>query len=77
MMPTEKKATNSRKPVDPDVLRSRVEKAMATLKRSVFTAMRLGIIPKSLVQPLCVLDEALAKAFPPKSEVQSEARLPF
>ena len=76
-MPTPRKATKPQKPVDPDVHRRRIEKSMATLKRSVFTAMRLGIIPKSLVQPLCVLDEALAKAFPPKSEVQSEARLPF
>ena len=76
-MPTLRKATKPKTPVDPDVHRSRIEKAMATLKRSVFTAMQLGLIPKSLVHPLCVLDESLATALPPKPQVESEARLPF
>jgi len=75
LMPTLRK-----KPVDPGVLRGRVEKAAATLKKSVLTAMRQDLIPKSspLMNHLCALDEMLAAAFPVgTAEEESGAILPF
>lgn len=74
-MPTQK-----RKPVDAGVLRVRVGKAVATLKKSVLTAMRQDLIPKSspLMTHLCSLDEALATAIPlGTAQKKSNARLPF
>jgi len=78
-MPTRRRLTKPRKPVDPGVLHSRVEKAVATLKKSVLTAMRQDLIPKSspLISQVAALEEALAPAFPRSLGKETEARLPF
>lgn len=78
-MPTRRRVTKPRKSVDPGLLHSRVERAVATLKKSVLTAMRQDLIPKSslLMSQLGALDEALATAFPGCVGKESEARLPF
>lgn len=81
-MPIKKKTPKSPKAVDLEVLRKRVENAMMTVKKSVITAMRQKLIPRSecptLNAQLSALDYTLTVVFPLQLKaIESEARLPF
>jgi hypothetical protein len=67
---------------DPDLLRKRIDRAILTLKRSIITAMRDGLVSKEKGMPinnqLFELDQAVSTAFPaPAADTESLARLPF
>ena len=67
--------------VDPEVLRRRVEAAIFTLRKSVITAMRQKLIPRSewpkLNTQLAALEYTLTISFPRQVKAtESEARLP-
>ena len=70
-----------KKPVDPDVLRGRVERTMAKLQRAVVKAVRDEVIARSsglqIIVTLGEIDSALNAAFPARRATGSAARLPF
>ena len=77
-----RQGTKLRKPLDPEVLRKRMERAILTLKKAIIRAIRDGLVSREVGLPIngqiSELDQAISSAFPvPAANYESMAKLPF